>query len=281
MESNKTPLIDIHSVIKSKNPKLYKKLPGFIINYIKKVIRQDELNAFIKKNNHLSGIDFLRNSFEYFNVKAEVEGTENFPENSKVIIVANHPAGSFDGLHIINLCYERYGKVKALVNDLLLNVRNLNEFFMGVNKYGNTQKKDLAEINEIFKSDFPVVFFPAGLVSRRKNGKIKDPEWKKTFVTQAKRHQRDIVPVHITGRLSNKFYITANIRKFFKIKANLESFLLPQELTKQKGSIYKITVGKPISYKFLDSKHKENTWAQLIKEHVYKLEKDKNIEFEP
>ena len=280
MENKETPLIDIHSVIKSKNPKLYKRLPVFIINYIKKVIRQNELNDFIRLNNHLSGIEFLRNSFEYFNVKAELEGQENFPENSRVIIVANHPAGSFDGLHIINACYEQYGKVKALVNDLLLNVKNLNEFFMGVNKYGNTQKKDLAEINEIFKSDSPVVFFPAGLVSRRKNGIIKDPEWKKTFVTQAKRHQRDIVPVYISGKLSNKFYITANLRKFFKIKANLESFLLPQELTKQRGAVYQIRVGKPISYKNLYGNRNEYELAQKIKEHVYEIAKNKNAVFE-
>ncbi len=280
MENKQTPLIDIHTVIKSKNPKLYKKLPNFVINYVKKMIRQDELNEFIKLNNHLSGIEFLRNSFNHFNVKAEIDGNENFPEKSRIIIVANHPAGSFDGLHIINACYEKYGKVKALVNDLLLHVKNLNEFFMGVNKYGNTHKKYLAEINEIFKSDYPVVFFPAGLVSRRKNGIIRDPEWKKTFITQAKRHQRDIVPIHITGLLSNKFYVSANVRKFLGIKTNLESFLLPQELTKQRGSVYNITVGKVISYKKFDSKYSEQDWAEKIRQHIYKISENKNTIFE-
>ena len=279
MANNKTALIDIRKVIREKNPRLYKRLPGFLINYIKKVIRQDELNAFIYENNQYSGIEFLRKSFDWFNVKAEVEGWENFPEHSRIIIAANHPAGSFDGLHIIDTCYRKYGKAKALVNDLLLNIKNLNDFFMGVNKYGNTHRKNLAEINKIFESDMPVIFFPAGLVSRRHKGIVRDLEWKKAFVSQAIKHKRDIVPVYISGQLSNKFYNFANIRNFSGIKASIELFLLPQETTKQRNTVYKIKVGKPISYKVLNSGIKEHDSAQKIKAHVYKLAENINTEF--
>ncbi|NPA67964.1 MAG: glycerol acyltransferase [Chlorobi bacterium] len=277
---NQTALIDINRIIKNKNPELHKRLPKFVINYIKKVIRQDELNEFIGKNNQYSGIDFLRHSFDYFNVRAEIEGRENFPENSRIIIAANHPAGSFDGLHIINTCYEKYGKAKALVNDLLLNVKNLNEFFLGVNKYGKTRKEHLAEIKKIFESDMPIIFFPAGMVSRRQNGIIRDLEWQKSFITQAVKHKRDIVPVYISGQLSNKFYITANIRKKVGIKANLELFLLPQELTKQRNSIYHIKIGKAVSYKTFTSEYKETEWAQMMKSHIYEIAKDINAKFE-
>ena len=279
MENSKTSLIDIHDVIKNKNPKLYKQLPGFLINYLKKVIRQDELSAFIKQNNQYSGIEFLRKSFEYFNVQAEVEGWENFPKNSKIIIAANHPAGSFDGLFIIDTCFRKYGKAKALVNDLLLNIKNLNEFFMGVNLYGKTHRNDLLEINNIFESDMPVIFFPAGLVSRRNKKVIKDLEWKKAFVSQAIKHKRDIVPIHISGKLSNKYYTVANLRKSLKIKANIELFLLAQEATKQRNAYYKIKIGKLIPYQSLTADLKEIEWAQKIKEHVYETEKNINSDF--
>jgi len=279
MSRNQTALIDIRKVIKNKNPKLYKRLPGFMINYIKKIIRQDELNAFISQNNQYSGIEFLRKSFDYFNVRAEVEGWENFPDNSRIIIAANHPAGSFDGLHIIDTCYRQYGKAKALVNDLLLNVKNLNEFFMGVNTYGQTHREYLEEINKTFASDMPIIFFPAGLVSRRQNGMIKDLEWKKAFITQAVKHKRDIVPIYISGKLSNKFYFVANIRKKLGIKPNLELFLLPQELTKQKNTVYQIKIGSVISYKTFSSELKELESAQKIKEHIYEIAKNINSEF--
>lgn len=279
MVNNKTALININNILKKKNPKLYKRLPGFMINYIKKIIRQDELNVFISQNNQYSGIEFLRKCFDYFNVSAQVEGWENLPENSKIIIVANHPAGSFDGLYILDTCYRKYGKTKALVNDLLLNLNNLNEFFMGVNTYGKTNRNDLVEIEETFESDFPVIFFPAGLVSRRNKGIIKDLEWKKAFVSQAIKHKRDIVPIYISGKLSNKFYTFANIRKFLKIKASLELFLLPQETIKQRDTVYKIKIGEAISYKILTSEFKEIEWAQKIKEHVYEIGKNINSEF--
>jgi len=279
MVNNKTALINIKNLLKKKNPKLYKRLPGFMINYIKKIIRQDEFNVFISQHNQYSGIEFLRKCFDYFNVSAQVEGWENLPENSKIIIVANHPAGSFDGLYILDTCYRKYGKTKALVNDLLLNLNNLNEFFMGVNTYGKTNRNDLVEINETFESDFPVIFFPAGLVSRRNNGIIKDLKWKKAFVSQEIKHKRDIVPIYISGKLSNKFYTFANIRKFLKIKASLESFLLPQETIKQRDTVYKIKIGEAISYKILTYEFKEIEWAQKIKEHVYEIGKNINSEF--
>ncbi len=279
MEHSQTSLIDINEVVRNKNLKLYRRLPKFIIRYIKKVIRQDELNDFIIKNNKYTGIEFLRKSFEYFNVKAEVEGEENFPDNSRIIIAANHPAGSFDGLYIINTCFSKYGKVKALVNDLLLNVKNLNEFFMGVNKYGTTPRDYLTEINKTFESDAPVIFFPAGYVSRKNKGEVRDLAWQKSFVSQAIKHKRDIVPIYISGKLSNKYYFLAKTRKVLGIKSNLEMFLLPQELTKQRNAAYKIKIGKPISYKKLNSKFKEYDWAQRIKTHVYKLADSINTEF--
>ncbi len=279
MENIQTSLIDINQLIKNKNPELYKRLPKFMINLIRKVIREKELNDFLKESNHYFGIEFLHKSFEWFNVKSETEGTEHFPDNSRIIIAANHPAGSFDGLHIIDTCYAKYGKAKALVNDLLLNVKNLNDFFMGVNKYGSTPREYLAEIQRTFDSDMPVIFFPAGYVSRKRNGVIRDLEWKKSFVSQAIKHQRDIVPIYISGKLSNKFYFTANTRKSLGIKANFELFLLPQELTKQRNTVYKIKIGKPISYKKLSSDFTEFEWAQKIKNHIYELSKDVNKEF--
>ncbi len=274
MEAGRTPLIDIHAAVKSKSPKLYKRLPGFVLNYIKKIIRQDELNAFIKLHNDETGIDFLRSSFDYFNVKAKVLNPENFPENTRVIVVANHPVGSFDGLHIIDACYRKYGTVKALVNDLLLNVKNLNEFFMGVDKYGSMRRQSMDAFTAVFKSDSPVVIFPAGLVSRRSKGVIKDLEWKKTFVKLALKYERDIVPVHITGRVSNKFYFVANARKFLKIKTNPETFLLPQEILNQKNAFYEISIGKTIPYSRLDSGCKDFETAQKIKDYVYEIGKD-------
>ena len=55
---------------------------------------------------------------------------------------------------------------------------------------------------------------------------IKDLEWKKSFITKAKQFERDVIPVHISGKNSSFFYQLANFRKFLKIRANIEMFFL-------------------------------------------------------
>ncbi len=278
-KTEQTKLIDIDKIINGKSPKLYKSLPKFIIRYIKKTIHQEDLNVLIQKNNGATGEEFLKQTFSNFEIHSELVNEENLPETSNYIFVSNHPIGSFDGLHIINSLFQKYGKVKAVVNDILLNLKSLNEFFIGVNKHGTTQREQVESLNKIFDSDIPVFFFPAGLVSRKTNGIVIDGDWKKTFVSRAIKHKRDIVPIYFDGKLSKKFYRIANIRKFLGIKANLEMFYLVDEGIKQKGKILKITIGKPISFTKLDKSKSHQSWTQEIKRHVYKVAKNPNIEF--
>ena len=275
----RTQLIDIDKILNKRNPGLYKKLPKFVLRYLRKTLRQDEINEFIKTHNHLPAVEFLKCSFEYFDIHSEVFGKENLPNNGNVIFVSNHPIGSFDGLHIISIIYSKYGTIKAVVNDLLLNVKNLNEFFLGVNKHGLTSREYVSQLNKVFDSDIPIFFFPAGLVSRKKGKTITDAEWKKTFLIRALKHKRDIVPIYIDGRLTNKFYRIANFRKFFNIKANLEMFYLPDEMIKQKGRKLKISIGKPIPYISFLKDYNTYEWSQKIKTHVYSLKNDLNKEF--
>jgi len=278
-KNERTELINIDKIISSKSPKLYKSLPKFVIRYIKKTIHQKELNKFIQTNNHKVGFPFLKETFSTFGISSEIINKEKLPESGKYIFVSNHPIGSFDGLHLIGMLFEKYGKVKAIVNDILLNLKNLNDFFVGVNKHGSTPREQVERLNKIFNSGVPVLFFPSGMVSRKTNGVITDGDWKKTFVTRAIKHKLDIVPIHVDGRLSNKFYRIANFRKQIGIKSNIEMFYLVDEIFKIKGSTLKITIGNTISHEKLNNSKNHNAWAQEIKNHVYKLGENTEINF--
>jgi putative hemolysin len=116
------------------------------------------------------------------------------------------------------------------------------------------------------------MIFPSGLASRKINGKVTDLEWKKHFVTKAIRHKRDIIPVFVAGRNSNRFYRVARLRKFFGIKWNLEMFLLPDETMKHRNKAVHIYFGKPVSYKTLDKSKTHQEWAETIKMIVYNLQ---------
>ncbi len=174
---------------------------------MKKITHQNGLNYLTDSNKNKPGIDLIRNSLSEINVKTTVSGLENVPQNWKVIFAANHQIVSIDGLILINEVYKKYGKVKAIVNDLLNNVESLNEFFIVVNKHGITSKEYVKILNETFRFDIPVGFFPAGLAPRRKKGVIKDLELEKTFITRAVKCKRNIIPVYIDGILSIFFII--------------------------------------------------------------------------
>jgi putative hemolysin len=115
--------------------------------------------------------------------------------------------------------------------------------------------------------------FPAGLVSRKHGGVIRDLEWKKNFVRKAIQHRRDIVPVHISGRNSNFFYNLANIRNRLNIKANIEMLYLPDEMFKQLGENLMIHFGTPISWQALKEEGTPAEWSQKIKTLSYALAK--------
>ena len=157
------------------------------------------------------------------------------------------------------------------VNDILMNVPGLQPLFIPINKHGkNTENVRI--IDETFASDKVILYFPAGLVSRKqKGGVIRDLEWKKTFITKAKRYHRDVIPVYISGRNSNFFYNLANWRKRLGIKANLEMLYLVDEMVKQKDKPIRITFGEPIPYINFDKSRSDSQWAEWVKERVYEL----------
>jgi putative hemolysin len=279
MNQKKELFIDIDRVLKSKNPKLYKTIPKFLISYLKRIVHQDELNYIIETYSDKYGLEFNHAVLEYFNIKTSTIGRENVPETGRFILAANHPIGGIDGMIFIQEAGKIFGVTKSIINDLLLNIENLAPLFVGVNKHGRATKAVYEEMDKVFSSDVQVLIFPAGLASRRSWGIIRDLEWKKTFITKSIQYERDIIPVHISGRLSNFFYNFANIRKKLGIKANLEMLYLADETFKQKNKNFEITFGKPISYQTFDKSFTHQGWAQKVKEHVYKLKDDKNAGF--
>ncbi len=263
--------IDLDKVIASKSEKLAKSLPGFVMRYLKNIIHQEEINEFLYKNRDQYGLDFVDKVIAYFNLDIRVTGMENLPESGRYILVSNHPLGGLDGIALMHSIGKKRRDFIFPVNDLLLFMPNVRELFIPINKHGrNTENIRL--FDETFKSDKLILFFPAGLVSRKRKGVIRDPEWKKTFLSKARKYDRDIIPVHIGGRNSNFFYNLANLRKALNIKANIEMLYLPNEMFKQFDREIPITIGQPVPVEYFDRKRKnDKEWAAVVKEHVYAL----------
>jgi len=265
------PLIDVEKVMYEKNKSLYRILPRFFINYIRRVIHEKELNNYLLNDPTTKGFDFAKKIIDYFNVTYSVANEENIPKTGNYIVVGNHPLGGFDGLIVTNLLHKHRNDILVTSNDLLMNIPNLHELFIPINTVG-TNTTDLARRIEVaFKQENVILFFPAGLCSRRIKGEIVDLVWKKTFVTKAKAYQRDIIPIYFEGRNSNFFYNLSAIRKKLGIKLNIEMMYLVDELFKHKNKHFRLVVGKPISYKSLNPNKTDFELAQEIKKNVYAL----------
>ncbi|MDE0470904.1 MAG: 1-acyl-sn-glycerol-3-phosphate acyltransferase [Ekhidna sp.] len=264
--------IDVRRLIKSKNPKLLNWLPGFIIRWIERVIHQDEANAFFEKHQNSDEYAFCEGALNHFNLRFTIEGEENIPPHpNKVIFASNHPLGGMDAISIIYLLKENRRDIKFIVNDLLMAVYPLKDRFVGVNKVGRNAALSLQKVEEQFANGTATFIFPAGLVSRKIKGKIIDLEWKKTFITKAKKYEIPVLPVHIGGQLTNRFYRLANFRKFLGIKLNFEMLFLVDELFRQKNMKINIIVGKPIAPDTFNKSRSDNEWAKWVKGQVYSL----------
>ena len=267
-------LIDIDKVLREKAPDKAKYIPRFVVSYLKRIVHQDELNTFLTQIGDKQGVDFAKGALDFLNDKIVVKGEENLPKDGRLYtFVSNHPMGGQDGLALGAVIGEHYqGKIKFLVNDLLMNLHGLAPFFIPINKTGKQAKDFPRKVEAGFASkEDQLIMFPAGICSRKQKGVIKDLPWKKTFVSKSVEYQRDVVPIYFDGRNSNFFYNLANVCKWLGIKFNIAMLYLADEMFRNKNKTFTVTIGKPIPWQTFDNTKTPNEWAQFVKEIVYKL----------
>lgn len=274
MESyNKDLKVDLYAVIASKSERIAKCTPKFILSWLKSIVHQDELNDILHFSEGAIDVEFADKTLQWLNAKSNVKFTnrESLHLDKRYIFVSNHPLGGLDGLIMISVLGKIFGNIKFVVNDILMNIIPMRNLFVPVNKHGRMGKEYGKMITDAYASDAQILYFPAGLCSRLIKGKITDLQWQKNFLKQAKKYNRDIVPVHFGGRNSNFFYRLAKIRKALGIKFNIEMIFLPDEMFKQKNSIFEVTIGEPVPIGSIDSSKTLDQWCMEIREKCYQL----------
>lgn len=270
--SSDTLSVDVKKVLEDKNPSLAKIVPAFLINYLKRIVHQDELNSFLREYGHLKNADIIREGLKFMEISYNVYGSENIPAEGRYLFVSNHPLGGLDGLVFIYELSKYYTEIRFPVNDILTNIRNLDGIFLPINKHGAQGREAARLIEQAYASDCQILYFPAGLCSRKKRGVIKDLTWQKSFISKAVSHRRDVVPAFFTGRNSDFFYNLSNFRKFLGIKANIEMLYLADEMFSQKGKEINLVFGKKIPWQTFDSSRSPVEWAEWVRSVTYSLE---------
>lgn len=269
--------ISIDKVLKDKLGAKAKYCPSFIVSLLERIIYQREINEILALYGDKRDLEFITHSLDHLDIKREVIGIEKLSTSDRYIIASNHPLGGLDGFAIAEAVGQKEGDIKLVVNDILMNVTPIKGIFAPINKHGRQKASYATTLTNILESDSPLLYFPAGLCSRKISGRITDLVWHDNYIKKAIKHKRDIIPIYVDCVNSNFFYNFALIRKLLKIKFNLEMVLLPHELfNKRGGGIVRIIIGDKISYRELSSSDLTiKEWNLKIRELCYALAENK------
>lgn len=274
MEDKKKSLepIDFKKIIRSQENKTVKKLPNFIIALIKIILQEKKLNRFISANGDKYNIDFIKGTHSYFNVKVEAYGLEKLDPNGRYIFVSNHPIGGFDFSSIMKTLDQKFKNIKVIANKVLTGLDNIKELILPVGVFDKTDKEANARIDAVMNdSDTQILTFPAGLVARKKKGKIQDMPWHRSFVRHAVQYKREVVPIFVDSFNSRLFYNIGRLRSFLGIKANIELFFIIGEQFKKENKVIPLYIGDPIPYTQFTEEKSHLEWAREIQQRTCNL----------
>lgn len=275
MENIEEKTIDIKKILESKMGSKARLVPSPLVNWLKHIVHEDEVNRFLWDSRRLKGVEWLEECVRYLDMTLDVQGKENLPDKNDgrlYTFVSNHPLGGIDGVALGSIIGRHYdGRFRYLVNDLLMNLPGLAPVCIPINKTGNQSRNFPAMVEAGFKSDNHMLMFPAGLCSRRRGKEIRDLDWKKTFITKSVETHRDVVPIHFGGQNSDFFYSLANACKAMGIKFNIAMLFLVDEMYKNVHKTFRVSIGEPIPWQTFDKSRTPAQWAAFVREKVYQL----------
>lgn len=270
--------VDVDAIVRSKAGKNAKYIPAFVMRWLRRILHQDQVNEFLEgRGNDKYGVDFLDECVDYLQMDMTVKGLDELPPNEAgryFTIVSNHPLGGQDGVALGKLiCHKYDSRMVYLVNDVLMNLRGLAPLCVPINKTGPQGRNFPKMVEAAFSGETNVLMFPAGLCSRKGNdGTIRDLPWKKTFITKSIQYHRDVIPVHFSGRNSDRFYNIARWCKRLGLKFNVAMLYLVDEMYGNIGKKFTVTFGQPIPWQtFTDKSRTPAQWALWVQDRVYEL----------
>ncbi|WP_331344608.1 lysophospholipid acyltransferase family protein [Cellvibrio sp. UBA7661] len=257
------------------------KFPGFTqqspivrnstLSILRKLTHEKEINAFLREHEGNRGIDFIDRIFEYFNFSYSISQRErnNIPAQGRVIIIANHPIGSLDGLALVRLVSEVRKDVKIIANDMLMAFEPLHDLLLPLdNMTRAAYKQSYKNILQALNNDEAIIIFPAGEVSRASPTGIKDGKWQAGFLHFARKTKAPLLPIFVSAKNSMLFYSASMIFK------PLATALLAHEMFNKRSAEIKFRVGELIPYHALESDQlADKALIKRLKKHVYKIGK--------
>ncbi len=247
-----------------------RKMAGPMVkSVLRRLLHEQIFLDFAERYPHVQGIDFVSQVLDFFSFSYLVSESDRdkVPEAGKLVIIANHPIGSLDGLALLKLVHDIRPDVKVVANDLLMSLKPLRSLLLPVRVLtGVSTKQHIRGITRALEADEAIIMFPSGEVSRLGFSGVRDSAWQQGFLKIAQRSKAPILPVHIGGHCSVPFYLASLIVK------PLSTLMLVGQMMHQRQKRIEIKIGSPIafhSYSRLPIRNKEK--VALFKKHLYRV----------
>jgi putative hemolysin len=263
------------------------KFPGFAtqpellrkpaISLLKYLLHETEINNFLTANHDTQGIEWIERVFDYLNFSYRVSARDwaNIPASGRVLVYANHPIGSLDGLALLSMVSGVRRDVMIVANDLLSQIGPIRDLIIPVDNLG--EKYGLASLRRIIREleqEKAVIIFPAGEVSRASPVGVRDVEWLPGFLLFARKTGAPLLPVQVEAKNSLLFYSASMLFK------PLSTALLSSEMFKHQSDTINLHVGEAIPAAQLKSdKIHDRTLIQRLRKHLYKLGRKQSVSF--
>lgn len=124
----------------------HRNTPAWQRSLLRTLLFEKEFKQFAADYPHLKGLDLIEQVVDYFNLSCElVDGDlENIPSQGPVVLVANHPIGSLDGLVLLRAVAAVRPDVKVVASQLLTYIEPLRNLFVPVDNVAyKTSRKQI------------------------------------------------------------------------------------------------------------------------------------------
>ncbi len=248
-----------------------------MVRLLRALLHEEEINRFIQDNRHLRGFAFLDRVLDYFDFhfRVDPEQLRAIPPQGRLIIVANHPIGSLDGLALLKLVRMVRPDVRIVANELLSHIEPLDDLFIPVDNMrerGAGYKSRYKTMLEALRNEQALIIFPAGEVSRMRPTGVRDGRWKAGFIKLAQKTGAPVQPILVEARNSSLFYGLSALYK------PLGTLMLAQEMFNKQHRTIRFHVSLPIPARALrENDLSRKALAQRMRRYTYLLRKPKKL----
>ena len=210
---------------------------------LRRLLCEHDLQQFASHYPHLQGLDFVEQLLSYFDFACDVAepDLEHIPSAGPVVLVANHPLGTLDGMALLRVIARVRPDIKIVANQLLTHVEPMQSLLLPVDNLNHkTSRQQITTLQDHLAAEGALLIFPAGEVSRLRPQGVRDGRWSGSFLRLAARYRAPIVPLFVRGRNSPLFYLTSMLYK------PLATLLLVREMFAQRSGRIQLRIGARI-----------------------------------